>query len=197
MKVLVGCEFSGVVREAFRKRKHDAWSCDLEPTEIEGQHIKGDVLDVIYDKWDLFIGHPPCTYLTNAGSRWLYKDGLVDWERWEQMEAGAYFFKRLLSAPIERICLENPIMHRYAIAIIKQHPTQYVQPFHFGHNYSKCTGLWLKKLPPLVSTNYLDKSHGRISFNQLYASQTSAIERRKDRSYTPIGLAEAMASQWG
>ena len=115
MRVLVACEYSGKVREAFRKLGHDAWSCDLLPADDNSPyHYQGDVFDIIDQGWDLMIAHPPCTYLTNAGVSWLYrKEG-----RWDQMKDGAEFFRRLLDAPIPKIAVENPIMHKYAVEII-------------------------------------------------------------------------------
>lgn len=141
----MACEFSGRVRQAFRDLGADAWSCDLLPADDRSpHHYQGDVFDVIDDGWDLMIAHPPCTYLTNAGVRWLYTEP----GRWEQMIDGAVFFRRLLDAEIPRIAVENPIMHRYAQKIIGRRQDQVVQPWMFGHPEQKGTGLWLKNLPP-------------------------------------------------
>jgi len=124
MKVLIACEFSGIVRDAFAKKGHDAWSCDLLPTEIPGNHIQGDVCDILDDGWDMMIAHPPCTYLANSGVRWLHERP----ERWEKLKEAADFFRTLLNAPIERICIENPIPHKYAIYLIGRKYDQIIQP---------------------------------------------------------------------
>jgi hypothetical protein len=187
MKVLIACEFSGTVRDAFAARGHDAWSCDLLPTESAGQHYVGDVRDILYDGWDLMIGHPPCTYLANSGVQWLYRrEG-----RWEQMREGAEFFRMLLNAPIPRIAIENPIMHRYAKEIIGAPPTQTVQPWMFGHGESKATCLWLKNLPALTPTNIVSEREQRIW------KLPPSTDRWKLRSVTYAGIADAMAEQWG
>ena len=149
MKVLIACEYSGTVRDAFIKRGHDAMSCDLLPTDKPGPHYQGDVFDIINDGWDLMIAHPPCTYLTNSGVTWLHKDI----SRWPKLFDGAEFFRRLLESPIKRIAIENPIMHKYAKSIIRENQKQVVQPWMFGHPESKATCLWLKNLPPLTETN--------------------------------------------
>lgn len=136
MKILVACEYSGRVRDAFIAQGHDAMSCDIMPTDADGPHYQGDVMDLINDGWDMMIAHPPCTYLTNAGVTWLHRDP----ERWALLDAGAAFFKALLDAPIPRICIENPIMHKYAkerIGGINQ--TQVIQPWMFGHMEQKAT----------------------------------------------------------
>ena len=146
MRVLVACEYSGKVRDAFRAKGHDAMSCDILPTDVDGPHYQGDVRDIINDGWDLMIAHPPCTYLTNSGVTWLHKDP----SRWEKLDEGAAFFKSLLDAPIQRIAVENPIMHKYAkerIGGVKQ--SQVIQPWMFGHMEQKATCFWLKGLPLL------------------------------------------------
>lgn len=200
MKILIGCEFSGTVREAFAALGHDAWSCDILPTERPGKHIQGDVLEVIHDGWDMAIFHPPCTYLTNSGVRWLYgKDGKArDEQRWENMREGAEFFKALLNAPIPRIAVENPVMHKYAKNIIGADYAQTIQPFQFGHPESKRTALWLKNLPMLRPTNILEKQgHWQ---NQTASGQNKlapGADRWKERSRTYEGIALAMSFQWG
>jgi site-specific DNA-cytosine methylase len=181
VKVLVACEFSGIVREAFAKRGHDAWSCDLLETEIPGKHIQGDVLDVLFDNWDLMIAHPPCTHLAVSGARW-FKD-----KRAEQEEA-LVFVKQLLEAPIAHIALENPIS---VISSRIRKPDQIVQPWMFGHGVTKATCLWLKNLPNLVPTNIVA---GRIP--EVH-HMSPGPDRWKNRSRTYLGLAEAMATQWG
>lgn len=192
MRVLVACEFSGVVRDAFSRRGHYALSCDLLDSESDGPHWAGDVLDLLetMPDWDLLIAHPPCTYLTNAGVRWLYggKGKIKDPERWAAMEDAADFFMRLLSAPVSRIAVENPIPHRHA----NLPPyAQIIQPWQFGHGETKATCLWLKNLPPLQPTNIVDGRKPRVH----YASPGPS--RWKERSRTYQGIAEAMAAQWG
>jgi hypothetical protein len=157
------------------------------PTESAGQHYVGDVRDILYDGWDLMIGHPPCTYLANSGVQWLYRrEG-----RWEQMREGAEFFRMLLNAPIPRIAIENPIMHKYAKEIIGAPPTQTVQPWMFGHGESKATCLWLKNLPALTPTNIVSEREQRIW------KLPPSTDRWKLRSVTYAGIADAMAEQWG
>lgn len=199
MRVLVACEFSGIVRDAFIARGHDAVSCDLLPSERPGPHVIGDVLSILDADWDLLIAHPPCTYLANSGVRWLYggKGAIVDPDRWAKMEDGARFFAALLSAPIARIAVENPIMHRYAKEVIaaetfdEQDVTiQTVQPYWFGHGETKATQLWLRNLPELTPTNMVDGRTPRVH----YASP--GPDRWKERSRTYQGLAGAMAAQW-
>ncbi len=152
MKVLVACEFSGIVREAFKKKGHDAWSCDILPTEIEGNHIQGDVLNILDDGWDLMVAHPPCTYLCNSGVCWLYERGTKNknLDRWDKMREEAMFFKKLLDCDIPKKAIENPIMHKYSKEIIGENQTQIIQPWQFGHGETKATCLWLKGLPKLV-----------------------------------------------
>ena len=181
MRVLVACEFSGIVREAFRKLGHDAWSCDLIETEIPGNHIQGDVLRVLDEEWDLMISHPPCTHLAVSGARW-FKDKVK-----EQAEA-LVFVRALLDAPIPRIALENPVS---VISSKIRKPDQYVQPWMFGHGETKKTGLWLKNLPLLKPSNIVDGREGKVW------KMAPSPDRWKDRSRTYTGLAQAMAEQWG
>lgn len=196
MKVLVGCEYSGTVRDAFIRQGHDAISCDILPTEVPGPHYQGDVIDLLGEHFDLAIFHPPCTYLTNSGVAWLHKDP----SRWEKLDEGAAFFKMLLDAPVPRIAIENPIMHKYAkerIGGVKQ--TQLVQPWMFGHMEQKATCLWLKGLPPLVPTNNVKAEMDALPANQrqrIHYLPPSA-DRWKLRSTTFKGIAAAMAEQWG
>lgn len=195
MKVLIACEYSGRVRDAFTALGHDAISCDLLPTDSPGKHYQGDVFDIIGDGFDLMIAHPPCTFLTNAGVTWLHrKPG-----RWEEMREGAEFFKKLLNAPIERIAVENPIMHKYAKEIIGQSQSQIIQPYQFGHLEQKATGLWLKNLPLLQPTNNVKEEMLKLPANvrQRLHYLPPSPNRWKLRSTTFIGIAEAMASQWG
>lgn len=196
MKVLVACEYSGRVRDAFIARGHDAMSCDLLPTDVAGPHHQGDVFDLDLSEFDLMVAHPPCTYLTNAGVTWLHRDP----DRWAKLDDGAAFFKRLLEAPIPRICVENPIMHKYAkerIGGVKQ--SQVVQPWMFGHMEQKATCLWLKGLPLLQPTNNVKAEMMALPDNQrqrLHYLPPSA-DRWKLRSTTYQGIADAMAAQWG
>jgi hypothetical protein len=195
MKILVACEYSGTVRDAFIALGHNAISCDLLPTDRPGPHYQGSVLDILHDGWDLMIAHPPCTYLTNSGVRWLHTDE----SRWAKLGESAYFFKVLLEAPIPKICIENPIMHRYARELIGQDKTQVVQPWMFGHKEQKATCLWLKGLPLLQPTNDVREETMGLSAkerNRIHRLPPSK-DRWKIRSTTFQGIAEAMAEQWG
>jgi hypothetical protein len=196
MRVLVACEYSGKVRRAFRKRGHDAWSCDLLPADDgSSYHYQGDVMDIINDGWDLLIGHPPCTYLCNSGVSWLHKQE----GRWDRMRDGAEFFKLLWESDIPRIALENPIMHKYAKEIIGTNQTQLVQPWMFGHAESKATCLWLKGLNPLIETNNVKEKWKMLPKKE--AQRLHMLPPSKDRwklrSETYQGIADAMAEQWG
>lgn len=196
MRVLVACEFSGVVRDAFLARGHDAMSCDLLPTESPGPHYQGDIFDVIDDNWDLMIAHPPCTYLCSSGLHWNTRVA----GRKEKTEGALEFVRMLLNADIPRICLENPI-GRINTAIRK--PDQYIQPYEYGHDASKRTGLWLKGLPLLTPTSYIEPRI--VNGNPRWGNQTDSGQNRlgpsedrwKLRSATYEGIAEAMAEQWG
>jgi hypothetical protein len=196
MKVLISCEYSGRVRDAFIAMGHDAMSCDLLPTDAAGPHYQGDVFDLDLTQFDMMIAHPPCTYLTNAGVTWLHRDK----ERWAMLDDGAAFFKRLLEAQIPRICIENPIMHKYAkerIGGVKQ--SQVIQPWMFGHMEQKATCLWLKGLPLLQPTNNVKEEMMKLPDNErqrLHYLPPSA-DRWKLRSTTYQGIANAMAEQWG
>lgn len=195
MRVLVACEYSGRVREAFRKRGHDAWSCDLLPAEDGSPfHYQCDVFDVIGMGWDMMIAHPPCTYLTNAGVCWLHKDP----ERWDDMRDGANFFKRLMEADIPRIVIENPIMHKYAVDIIGRRQDQVIQPWMFGHMESKATCLWLKGVPKLVPTDNVREEMVKLPKNQQQRLHylPPSPDRWKERSRTFTGIAEALAEQY-
>lgn len=198
MNILIGCEYSGRVRESFRSLGHNAWSCDLLESEDNSPfHIIGDVLDVIESRsWDMAILHPPCTYLTNASVSHLHKDQ----SRWDKLKDGAEFFKKLLDCNIPKIAIENPIMHKYAkelIGGVKQ--SQVIQPWMFGHTEQKATCLWLKGLPLLIPTNNVKAEMMLLPKNQrqrLHYLPPSPT-RWKERSRTYQGIAEAMASQWG
>ena len=183
MRVLVACEFSGVVREAFAARGHDAWSCDLLPSEIPGQHIVGDVRMVLDNDppWDLMIAHPPCTHLAVSGARWFAS------KRAEQ-ESALRFVADLLAAPIPMIALENPVS---IISSRIRKPDQIIQPWQFGHGETKATCLWLKNLPPLVPTVIVQGREARVH------RMPPGPDRWRERSRTYWGVAHAMASQWG
>ena len=181
MKILIACEESGVVREAFKKKGHDVWSCDILPTAIPGQHIQGDVLDILNDDWDMMIAHPPCTHLAVSGARW-FKDKIK-----EQKEA-LKFVEALLNAPINKIALENPIS---VISTKIRKPSQIIQPWQFGHGETKSTCLWLKNLPLLKPTNIVSGRESRIH------KMPPSKDRGKLRSITYQGIADAMAEQWG
>lgn len=190
MKVLVACEYSGIVRDAFIKRGHDAISCDLLDTEVPGPHYKGDVRDIINNGFDLMIAHPPCTYLSNSGVRWLYnEDGTKNEERWHKMREGANFFKEMLNAPMPHILIENPIMHKYAKEIIGVEYSQAIQPYQFGHGETKKTCFWLKNLPMIHATHTVSGRIPRV--HHLGPSE----DRWKERSRTYPGIAEAIAQQ--
>lgn len=200
MRVLIGCEESATVREAFEKLGHDAWSCDLLPSRIPGKHIQADILTVLNDGWDLAIFHTPCTYLSNSGVRWLYnKDGSRNLERWELMERDALLFKATMEANIPMKANENPIMHKYAVEIIGRRQDQVIQPSKFGHPESKATCLWLQNLPPLVPTNDVTeimKSLPKREAQRIHYMPPSP-NRQRERSTTFPGIAQAMAQQWG
>jgi hypothetical protein len=195
-RVLVACEFSGTVRDAFIRAGHDAVSVDLLPSESAyGPHWQGDVLEVLehgigrWTDWDLVIAHPPCTYLANSGVRWLYggKGTTPDPERWARMEEAADFFRAFLDAA-PRVAVENPVIHRHA-GIRK--PDQTIQPWQFGHGETKATCLWLKGLPLLVPTDIVDGREQRVHL------MPPGPDRWRERSRTFPGIAQAMADQWG
>lgn len=181
MQVLVACEFSGVVREAFRTRGHRAWSCDLLAAEDGGPHIMGDVLEVLDWGWDLMVAHPPCTHLAVSGARWFKG------KESEQKEA-LEFVMALMEAPIPRICLENPIS---IISSRIRKPDQIIQPWMFGHGETKATCLWLKGLPKLEPTEIVSGRVARVH------KEPPSPDRWKNRSRTYTGVAMAMATQWG
>ena len=196
MRVLVACEFSGIVRDAFIAAGHDAVSCDLLPSERPGPHIQGDVLDVLGDGWDLMIAHPPCIYLSRAGARWWKEPG-----RMALADSAAAFVFALRDAPIERIAIENPVgqlNQRW------RYPDQTIQPWQFGDPYTKRTCLWLRGLPPLLSTliteerkYWIDSYPGRRAPGVDYRDIRGAARSAQDRSRTFPGIAAAMAEQWG
>lgn len=186
LRVLVACEYSGIVRDAFAARGHYAMSCDLLPTESPGPHYVGDVRDVLEDGWDLMVAHPPCTYLANSGVRWLHERP----ERWAKMEDGAAFFRALWYAPIPRIAIENPVMHGHAVALVGASHSQTVQPWQFGDGETKRVCLWLRRLPPLCPTRVVYEREARVH------RMAPGPERQKERSRFFPGIAAAMADQW-
>jgi len=183
MRVLVACEYSGRVRDAFIKQGHDAMSCDLLPTDSPGPHYEGDVFDVLNDGWDLMVAHPPCTHLAVSGARHFAAKQASG----VQQEA-LDFVRKLLEAPIERIALENPIS---IISSKIRKPDQIIQPWQFGHGETKATCLWLKGLPKLVPTNIVEGREARVH------KMPPSADRWKLRSTTYQGIADAMAEQWG
>lgn len=195
MRVLIACEFSGTVRDEFAALGHDAWSCDILPTEKPGNHIIGDVRHIINQPWDLMIAHPPCTYLSNSGVCWLHKDQ----SRWDRLDEAAEFFKALMYARIPRVAVENPIQHKYARARIGLKQSQVIQPYHFGHKEQKATCLWLRGLPLLKHRTDLKAQTMALPNRERqrlhYLPQTE--DRAKLRAVTYPGIAKAMAKQWG
>jgi hypothetical protein len=196
MRVLVACEYSGTVRDAFLKAGHDAMSCDLLPTDVPGPHYQGDVREILGNGWDLMIAHPPCTYLSVSGMHWTTR-GLRDPKLTEE---ALDFVQLLLEAPISKICIENPVS---VISSRLRKPDQVVNPWQFGHDASKKTCLWLIGLPPLEPTQIIEPR--LLDGKKRWANQTASGQNRlgpsddrwKLRSTTYKGLAEAMASQWG
>ncbi len=190
MRVLIACEFSGIVRRAFAARGHEAWSCDLLPSDDRTDfHIVGDARDILNDGWDLLmVAHPPCTRLCNSGVRWLAERNL-----WPELKDAADLFSAFWNAPIERICVENPVMHKHAKALIHNYlaPAQSVQPWQFGHGETKRTCLWLRNLPKLTPTNIVDGREARVH------RMPPGPNRWRERSRFFPGIADAMADQWG
>ncbi len=192
MRVLIACEYSGTVRDAYIKQGHDAMSCDLLPTDSEGPHYQGNVFDVINDGWDLMIAHPPCTYLSVSGMHWTSR-GLRD----PQLTEDALdFVRQLMDAPIDKIAIENPVS---VISSRIRKPDQIVQPWWFGDDASKKTCLWLKNLPKLTPTNMLQGDSKTRRANQTETGQNKlppSKDRWKIRSKTYQGIAHAMSTQW-
>jgi len=206
MKILIACETSGTVRNAFLDRGHDAWSCDVLPSDdLTNRHIQDDALEVLkMESWDmLMVAHPPCTRLCNSGVRWLHKapPGKTLAEMWEQLDQGAELFSKLWNADVPRVAIENPVMHKYAKSRIKNFEpfTQSVQPYEFAEsidaedNISKRTCLWLRNLPPLIKTGTLTRETARHDIH----NASPGKDRWKVRSKFHKGIAEAMADQWG
>lgn len=210
MRVLVACEFSGVVRSAFAALGHEAWSCDILPAEDNGQHIQADINMVlnypsrvlagmpawmIEAKWDLLIAHPPCTFLCNSGVRWLAPRGVLNPERHAQMQGACDLFAKLYWSDIPRVCVENPIMHKYARDYLQSawkvpKHSQTIQPYEHGHGETKRTCLWLRGLPDLKPSNVVAGRAPRVHF------ASPSKDRWKERSRTLPGIAAAMAAQW-
>lgn len=185
MRILVACEFSGIVRDAFIKQGHDAISCDLLPSDKSGPHYQGDVFDIIDDGFDLMIAHPPCTYLCNGGANWLNRD-----PKWRPEREKAYeFFMKLMESNIEKIAIENPIGH---INTRYRKPDQIIRPSMFGHEYKKDICLWLKNLPKLVPTKEIKADLKKLDF----WSDKRNPNGRSLKSITFQGIADAMAEQW-
>jgi site-specific DNA-cytosine methylase len=181
VRILIACEYSGTVRDAFIAAGHDAISCDLLPTEVPGPHYQGDVTDILNDGFDMMVAHPPCTHLAVSGARW-FKDKV------EQQREALDFVRLLMDAPIPRICIENPVS---IISSRIRKPDQVIQPWQFGHGETKATCLWLKGLPKLVPTNVVEGREQRIH------KMPPSPDRWKERSRTYAGIAAAMAQQWG
>lgn len=218
-RILVACEYSGTVRDAFAARGWDAWSCDLRPTETPGQHHMGDVTPLLKEPWDLVIAHPTCRILTNSGARWLYekwspaereaaaKEGVTleghsrrrDEQRWAELDEAAAFFNLFKTANAPFIAIENPVMHGHAVKLVGGKATQFVQPYQFGHLESKRTGLRLYNLPPLTPTDDVETRMRELPkkvWNKCHY-MSPGPDREKERSRTAVGIAQAMADQWG
>ena len=194
MKILVACEYSGTVRDQFIRMGHKAISCDIQPTKRNGPHIQDDVLAVISDGWDMMIAHPPCDYLANSGNKHLYLEA----GREDKAKKAADFFRKLLNAPIPRICIENPVM-RHAMERVGRKPDQIIQPWQFGHMETKATCLWLKGLPKLQPFSDLKAATFAQPDNerQKMFYMSPSPERGLLRSKTYHGFAWAFAQQWG
>lgn len=209
VRVLVACEYSGRVRDAFREQGAEALSVDFEPSEAGGPHYRGDVFDVLrarfQPKWDLVIAHPPCTYLTNSGVRWLYggKGTTRDAVRWASMLEGAAFFAEMLAVDAPYVAVENPIMHSWGRDAVRDHYRRLtgadsedvfirttVQPWQHGDGETKATVLWTKNLPPLIPSDIVDGRHPAVHL------ASPGPNRWKERSRTYPGIARAMAAQW-
>ena len=192
MRVLIACEYSGRVRDAFARLGHDAWSCDILPTEKPGNHYEGSVLDILDQGWDLMIAHPPCTYLSNAGARFLYPKGILNQDRFKKGLEAKGFFMDLFNADIPRIAIENPIPSK---AYGLPQYSQTIQPYEYGHPFQKRTCLWLKNLPKLMPTKIVEERQStKIPGNWF---NKGGKNRQKERARTFEGIADAMADQWG
>jgi len=193
LRILVACEYSGIVREAFRAKGHDAWSCDILPSDQPSLfHYQGNVLDIINDGFDMMIAHPPCTYLSNVGAVHLYKDGVLNQDRYSYGLIAKDFFMSLLNTSIGKICIENPVASK-----VYQLPaySQIIQPYHYGEPFAKKTCLWLKGLPQLQPTKILKEYQSTTALRSWY--NKGGKNRQKNRAKTFPGIAKAMAEQWG
>ena len=195
MKILIACGYSGKVRDSFIEKGHDAISCDLLPTDSPGPHYQGDVRELLSAHWDLIIAHPECTYITNSGVSHLHKDVT----RWKKLYEACEFFKLFLNSKCDRVCIENPIPHKYGRDWIGQKYSQIIQPWMFGHLEQKATCLWLKGLDPLVPTNNVKAEMMKLPDNERQRLHylPPSLDRWKLRSTTYQGIANAMADQWG
>ena len=202
MRVLIACEFSGVVRDCFYKKGHDAWSCDIIPTTSKGNHIQDNVLNHLNKNWDLMIAHPPCTYLARAGARWLYPNKKLNNDRYNKGVEAKNFFMKLYNAPIKKIAIENPTPLK--IFNLPKH-TMFIQPYQFGHSFSKKTLLWLKNLPnlkphsdePIKKPNNYKQLLPSNTGGKKYGSRYSFSKiKGREASITFSGVANAMAEQW-
>lgn len=203
MRVLVACEASGTVRDAFIARGHEAWSCDLQASRVGGPHIQGDALAVLNDGWDLLVGHPPCTYLTVTGNKWMKPEYAARFPtRQQDREDAVRFFMALWESPVPRVALENPV------GIMSKRfrpPDQIIQPWHFGDRATKTTCLWLRGLPPLLAMGEVAGRGERVMYASgkshakwyVDAVKLSPNDRMNVRSQTFPGIANAMADQWG
>jgi len=186
MKILIACEYSGRVRDAFIAAGHDAVSADLLESEAPGPHIQGDVLPLLRERWDLVIAHPPCTRLCNSGVRWLHERNL-----WDDMKEGAEFFLECLNANAAKVAVENPVMHKYAVEIIGRKHDFSLQPYEHGEPHTKRTCFWTKGLPPIMPTNVISERAATVH------KASPGPNRWKERSRTYDGVARAMAQTWG
>lgn len=194
MNILVACEFSGIVRDAFRNEGHYALSADLRETEKPGPHYQGDVMDIIDEGWDLMVAHPPCTYLANSGVSWLYEDD----ERWKDLINAATFFRDLLQAEIPQIAVENPVMHKWGRKIVGRGADFSIQPWEFGHKEKKRTCFWTKRLPPLHPTKNVKNKMEKLPEHEQQKKHylPPGEDRQKERSRFFEGVAKAMVHQW-
>ena len=190
MKVLIACEYSGIVRDAFIKKGFNATSCDILPTESKGKHYQGDVLDILGDAWDLMIAHPPCTHLSVSGARWFTEGKKPMYLRDEAIE----FVQKLMDAPIKHIAIENPVS---VISSYIRKSDQMINPYQFGHKEYKRTCLWLKDLPKLEETSNVKEETDKLPVNQKHRIHWLGSGKGKERSKFYSGIAEAMADQWG
>jgi hypothetical protein len=196
MKILVACEFSGTVRDAFRRMGHDAWSCDILPTESNPEyHYQCDVRDILNNGWDMVVAHPPCTYFSTAGANWLFRGGKLDEDRWQRGLKMKQLFMDIYNCDCPRVAIENPVPMK--IWELPLH-TQEIQPYQFGDPYTKKTRLWLKGLPLLSPTNIVEPISRWVSCGYKGKTDNAVCKTYSSkRAKTFFGIAEAMAEQWG